>query len=189
MLGRKSSAFCDKLFDMVVETAFQLHMGTIWAEKHSDENLTFSCSDIERNVFTFVRKLFDWVVRTAFHLAKGIIFWEVSALSFRPFFRTLSKKSPWFCRLFINWVVKTAFVVSIRAPRVVYFFWKKLVEFCLSLSDSQTEKYCFLTKIYRHVCQKCILTVHWNNLRSGFLWKSFLASFRALAKNIRFFLE
>ena len=69
------------------------------------------------------------------------------------------------------------------------FFGKKLVEFCLSLSDLQTEKNCFLTKIYRHVCQKCILTVHWINLRRGFLRKSFLASFRALAKNIRFFLE
>ena len=54
------------------------------------------------------------------------------------------------------------------------------------LSD---KKNCFLTKIYRHVCRKCILTVHWNNLRRGFLWKSFLASFRALAKNIHFFLQ
>ena len=138
MLGRKSSAFCDKLFDRVVETAFQLHMGTIWAEKHSDENLTFSCSDIERNVSTFVRKFSDWVVRTAFHLAKGI-FWEVSVLSFPPFFRTLSKKSPWFCRLFINWVVKTAFVVSVRAPRVEYFLEKscRVLFITFGLSDKK----------------------------------------------------
>ena len=50
MLGRKPSAFCDKLFDRVVETAFQVYMGTSWAEKLSDENLTFSCSEIERKI-------------------------------------------------------------------------------------------------------------------------------------------
>ena len=50
MLGTKPSAFCDKLFDRVVETAFQVYMGTSWAEKLSDENLTFSCSDIERKI-------------------------------------------------------------------------------------------------------------------------------------------
>ena len=103
-------------------------------------------------------------------------------------FRTLSKKSPRFCGMFINWVVKTAFVVSIRAPQVVYFLEKgcRFLFITFGLSD---KKYCFLTKIYRHVCQKCILTVHWNNLRRGFLWKTFLASFRALAKNSWFFLE
>ena len=112
MLGRKSSAFCDKLFDRVVETAFQLHIGTSWAEKLSDENLTFSCSDIERKVFTFVRMFFDWVVRTAFHLAIGLFWEEVSPLSFPHLFRTLSKKSSGFCRMFVNWVVTIASFLS-----------------------------------------------------------------------------
>ena len=66
-------------------------------------------------------------------------------------------------------------------------FCKKVVEFCLSTSDFQTNNTCFLAEKYRHGCQKCILTVRWNNLRGSFLWKSFLAIFRDLAeKNFRF---
>ena len=92
MLGRKPSAFCDKLINRVVKTAFQVYMGISWAEKLSDENLTFSCSDIERRIFTFVWKFFDWVVRTAFHLAKKLFWEEVSSLSFPLSFSDLEQK-------------------------------------------------------------------------------------------------
>ena len=138
MLGRKPSAFCDKLFDRIVKTAFQVYMGTSWAETLSDENLTLSCSDIERKIFTFVREFFDWVVRTAFFVSRSVLWIE--------YFLQES------CRvLFITF----------------------------GLSD---KKSCFLAEKYRHLCQKCIPTVRWNNLRGGFLWKSFLAIFRDLAK-------
>ena len=69
MLGKKPTAFCDKLFDRVVKSAFQVYIGTRWAEKLSDENVNFPRSDMGRKVFTFVRKFIDWVVRTAFRLA------------------------------------------------------------------------------------------------------------------------
>ena len=38
------------------------------------------------------------------------------------------------------------------------------------LSD---KKSCFLAEKYRHVCQKCILTVRWNNLRGCFFGNLF----------------
>ena len=65
-------------------------------------------------------------------------------------------------------------------------FCKRVVEFSLSLSDFQTKKFPLWQK-NNAACQKCILTVHWNNLRGGFLWKSFLATFRDLAKKISVF--
>ena len=103
-------------------------------------------------------------------------------------FRTLSKKSPWFCRMFINWVVKTAFVVSVRAPRVEYFLEKScrvlFITFGLSdkkilLSDKNISP--CLSKVH----SKCPL----EQFEERFSLEILLASFRALAKNIRFFLE
>ena len=113
MLGKKPSAFCDKLFDRVVKTAFQVYMGTSWAEKLSDENLTFSCSHIERKVFTFVRKFFWLGCQNCIPPGKRIILRRSILFVFFPYlFRTLSKKCSGVCRMFINWVVKTAFFVS-----------------------------------------------------------------------------
>ena len=181
MLGRKPSAFCDKPFDRVVKTAFQVYMGTSWAQKLSDENLTFSCSDIERKVFTFDRKFFDWVVRSAFHLAIGLFWEEVSSLSFPLSF---SDTEPKFFG--ILWVVYQLgcqnCILRVQKNSLSWISFAKVVEFCLSISPFQTKKSCFLAEKYRHVCQKCILTVRWNNLRGGFLWKSFLAILRDLAK-------
>ena len=181
MLGRKPSAFGDKPFDRVVKTAFQVYMGTSWAEKLSDENITFSCSDIGRKVFTFVRKFFDWVVRTAFHLAIGLFWEEVSSLSFPISFSDIEPKF-----FGILWIVYQQgcqnCILSVQKNSLSWISFAKVVEFCLSISDFQTKKSCFLAEKYRHVCQKCILTVRWNNLRGGFLWKSFLAIFRDLAK-------
>ena len=158
-----------------------MYIGTSWAEKLSDENLTFSCSDIERKVFTFVRKFFDWVVRTAFHLAKGLFWEEVSSLSFPLTFSDIEQK--------IFGILSNVYqlgcqncILRVQKNSLSWISFAKVVEFCLSISDFQTKKSCFLAEKYRHVCQKCILTVRWNNLRGGFLWKSFLAIFRDLAK-------
>ena len=186
MLGRKPSAFCDKFFDRVVKVAFQVYMGTSWAGKLSNENLTFSCSDIERNVFTFVRKFFNWVVRTAFYLAKGLFWEEVSPLSFSPIFFGHWAKN---LREFVDCLSTGLSKLHSSCPEAFFalnIFCKKFVEFCLSLSDFQTKNVCFLTEKHRHICQKCILTVHWKNLTKGFLRKSFLVIFRALAKKLRF---
>ena len=177
MLGRKPSAFCDKLFDSVVKTAFQVYMGTSWAKKLSDENVTFSCSDIERKVFTFVRKFFDWVVRTAFHLAIGLFWEEVSPLSFRPIFFGHWAKN---LRDFVECLSTELSKLHSSCPEALFelnIFCKKVVEFCLSPSDFQTKKTSFLAEKYRHVCQKCILTVHWNNLRRGFFMEIFFGPF------------
>ena len=182
MLCRKPSAFCDKLFDRFVKTVFQVYMGTSWAKKLSDENVTFSCSDIERKVFTFVQKLYDWVVGTAFQLAIASFWEEVSAVIFPPIiFGHLAKPLGVFVECLSTGLSK----LHSSCPEAFFelnIFCKKVVEFCLSPSDFQTKNTCFLAEKYRHVCQKCILTVRWNNLRGGFLWKSFLAIFRDLAK-------
>ena len=147
MLDRKQSAFRDKLFDRVVETAFQVYMGTSWAEKFSDENLTFSCSDIERKVFTFVRKFFDWVVRSAFHLAVGFFWEEVSPLSFPPIFFGHWAKN---LRDFVEYLW-TGWQNCIRrvhksSSSWIFFFCKKVVEFFLSLSDFQIKNIAFWQK-------------------------------------------
>ena len=182
MLGRKPSAFCDKLFDRVVKTAFQVYMGTSWAEKLSDENLTFSCSDIERKIFNFVRKFFDWVVRTSFHLAIGLFWEEVSSLSFPPIFFGHWAK---LLRDFVECLSTGLSKLQFSCPEAFFelnISCKKVTEFYLSLSPFQTIKSCSMAEKYRHVCQKCIPTVRWNNLRGGFLWKPSLAIFRDLAK-------
>ena len=161
MLGRKPSAFFDKLFDMVVKTAFQVYMGTSWAEKLSDENLTFSCSDIERKIFTFVRKFFDWVVRTAFHLAMGNILRRSILFEFSPMFFGHWAK---FLRDFVECLSTGLSKLHSSCPEAfseLNIFCKRVVEFSLSLSPFQTIKPCFMAEKYRNVCQKCILTVHW----------------------------
>ena len=145
MLGRKPSAFCDKLFDRVVKTAFQVYMGTSWAEKISGENLTFCCADIERKVFTFVRKFFDWVVRTAFHLAIGFFWEEVSSLSFPLSFLDIKPK------IFgIFWIVYELgcqnCILRVQKNSLSWIGFAKVVEFCLSLSDFQTKKFAFWQK-------------------------------------------
>ena len=173
MLGRKPSAFCDKHFDRVVKIAFQVYMGTSWAEKLSDGNLTFSCSDIERKIFVLVRKFFDWVVRTAFHLAIGLFWEEVSSLSFPP-----NSFGHWakILRDFVECLSTGLSKLHFSCPEAFFelnIFCKKVVEFYLSLSPFQTIKPCSMAEKYRHVCQKCILTVHWYNLRGGFFGNLF----------------
>ena len=156
-------------FPLFVKTAFQVYIGTMWAEKVSDENLTFSCSDIERKIFNFVRKFFDWVVRTAFHLAIGLFWEEVSSLSFPPIsFGHWAK----ILRNFVECLSTGLSKLHFSCPEAFFelnIFCKKVVEFYLSLSPFQTIKSCSMAEKYRHVCQKCILTVHWNNLKGGFL--------------------
>ena len=145
MLGRKSSAFCDKLFDRVVETAFQLHMGTSWAEKLSDENLTFSCSDIERKFFTFVRKFFDWVVRTAFHLAIGLFWEEISPLSFPPIFFGHWAKN---LRDFVECLSTGLSQLHSSSPEAFFalnIFCKKVVELFITFGLSD-KNICFLAE-------------------------------------------
>ena len=165
MLDRKPSAFCDKLFDRVVKTAFPVYMGTSWAEKISGENLTFCCADIERKVFTFVRKFFDWVVRTAFHLAIGF-FWEVSSLRFPLSFSDIEPK---FFRIF--WIVYELgcqnCILRVHKNSLSWIGFAKVVDFCLHFRTFRQKKIAFWQK-NNAVCQKCILTVHWNNLRGGF---------------------
>ena len=124
MLGRKPSAFCDKLIDRVVKTAFQVYMGISWAEKLSDENLTFSCSDIERKVFTFVRKFFNWVVKSAFFVSRSVLcvehLWQESCrvliitfgLSDKKYLLSGRKITPCFSK-----VLKSAFWLSIGTIR------------------------------------------------------------------------
>ena len=148
MLRRKPSAFCDKLFDSVVKTAFQVYMGTSWAEKLSDENVTFSCSDIERKAFTFVRKFFNWVAKTAFFVSRSVLCVE-----------HLLQES---CRVVYHFQT---------FRQKIFAFWQKN------------------NAMFFKSVQNCILTVNWNNSRKGFLRKSYLVIFRALAKNLRFILE
>ena len=152
-------------------------MGTSWAGKLSDENLTFSCSDIELKVFTFVRKFFKWVVRTAFYLAIGLFWEEVSPLIFSPtFFGHWAKN----LRDFVECLSTGLSKLHSSCPEASFAlnnFCKRVVEFPLSLSPFQTIKPCFMAEKYRNVCQKCILTVHWNNLRGGFLLEIFAGHF------------
>ena len=138
-VGQKTIGTFDKLFDRVVKTAFQVYMGTSWAEKLSDENLTFSCSDIERNVFTFVRKFLNWVVRTAFYLAIRLFWEEVYSLSFSPIFFGHSAKN---LRDFVECLSTGLSKLHSSCPEAFFalnIFCKKVVEFCLSLSDFQTK--------------------------------------------------
>ena len=145
MLGRKPSAFCDKFFDRVVKIAFQVYMGTSWAEKLSVENLTFSCSDIERKVFTFVRKFFDWVVRTAFHLAIGLFWEEIYSLSFSLSFSDIEPKF-----FGILWIVYQLgcqnCILRVQKNSLSWISFAKFVDFCLSLSEFQTKKIRFLAE-------------------------------------------
>ena len=155
MLGRKPSAFCDKFFDRVVKVAFQVYMGTNWAGKLSNENLTFSCSDIERNVFTFVRKFFNWVVRTAFYLAKGLFWEEVSPLSFSPIFFGHWAKN---LREFVDCLSTGLSKLHSSCPEAFFalnIFCKKVVELFITfglsdkkrlLSDRKTSPY--LSKVH-----------------------------------------
>ena len=57
MLGRKTIGILWQIFERVVKTAFHVYIGRRWAVTLSDENLTISCSDIERKDFTFFQKV------------------------------------------------------------------------------------------------------------------------------------
>ena len=154
-VGQKTIGIFDKLFDWVVKTAFEVYMGTSWAGKLSDENLTFSCSDIELKVFTFVRKFFKWVVRTAFYLAIRLFWEEVYSLSFSPIFFGHSAKN---LREFVECLSTGLSKLQSSCPEAFFalnIFGKKVVEFWLSLSDFQTKKICFLAEKKRLVFQKC----------------------------------
>ena len=144
-VGQKTIGIFDKLFDRVVKTAFQVYMGTSWAEKLSDENLTFSCSHIERKVFTFVRMFFDWAVRTAFHLAIGLFWEEVSSLRFSLSFSDIEPKF-----FGIMWIVyQLGFqncILRVQKNSLSWISSAKFVDFCLSLSDFQTKKILFLAE-------------------------------------------
>ena len=96
--------------------------------------------------FHFFRKLYDWVARTVFHLAKGSFWEEVSAVIPPHHFRTLGKYFSGFCRIFILWVVQTAFLVSRRKLWVKEILQKSCRALFITFGLSHKENLAFWQK-------------------------------------------
>ena len=186
MLGRKPSAFFDKLFDMVVKNCFLgVHGNKLSRKTFRWKPYIFLFRHWAEN-FHFVRKFFDWVVRTAFHLAIGFFWEEVSSLSFPLSFSDIEAKN---LREFVECLSTGLSKLHSSCPKELF----ELNKFCKScrvlfitfgLSDKKNllsgRK---ISPCLSKVPSDCPL----GQFEGRFFWKSFLAVFRDLAKKISVF--
>ena len=144
-VGQKTTGILWQTFRQVVKNCFLgVHGNNLSRKTFRWKPYIFLFRHWAEN-FHFVRKFFDWVVRTAVQLAIGLFWEEVSSLSFRLSFSDIEPKF-----FGILWIVFQLgcqnCILRVQKDSLSWISFAKVVEFCLSLSDFQTKKSCFLAE-------------------------------------------
>ena len=116
-----------------------------------------------------------------------IILWRSMRFDFSPSFLEIEQKI--FDILLITYRrgCKNCILRVQKNTLISMTFAKNSYNFVYHFRTFRQKNLAFWQKNIAMFVKKCILTVHWNNLRRGFLWKPFSGIFRARAKFFGFF--